>query len=100
MTHCKLLTKGFDLKDYVLELDGKNLVLTRPWSSYRPVIVYALDSFKCTTTVIRVAKAQQSQPKMINQKALVIGSGGGAGYRKIFFESEEALFECLDEIRE
>jgi len=30
MTHCKLHTKGGNFKDYELELDGKNLILSRP----------------------------------------------------------------------
>ena len=100
MTHCKLPTKGGNFKNYVLELDGNNLVLSRPQSSQMPVIVYALDSFKCKTTIIRVDKAPQSEPKIMNRKALVLGIGGGAGHRKIFFGSEEALFECLDKVRE
>ena len=98
---CKLHTKGGNFKDYVLELDNRNLVLSRPQSSQRPLIVYTLDSFKCTTTVLKVSPLKSEPGKVAYKKALVLGNGGTKkGHRKIYFESEESLFECLKKIRE
>ena len=41
-TNCKLRTKQGQFKDYVLKLQGDNLILSRPKSTKQPLLVYSL----------------------------------------------------------
>ena len=92
-------TKKGSFKDYVLKLQRSSLILSRPESSKKPLLVYPLLQLNCSLST-EAQCLELTKEKATYQDCQVIAlTKLGGGTRRVYFENDEDLYDCLLHVR-